>query len=291
MAAPRRLAARAVTAAVAEHGEGAVWDVDDGVVRFVDMLRGDVLTWDPREGSLSRQHVADVVAALRPRAGGGWVLATERGFALTDPGGWTPSRLIAAFTDPRIRMNDGGCDAAGGFLCGTMAYDAMPGAGALYRLDPDGTVSVVISGVTISNGLCLDPAGRLAYYVDTPTRRVDVFDVGNDGRSLAARRPFVEIEEGAGWPDGLTVDVDGGVWVALYGGRAVRRYGPAGELDVVVEVPTPHVTSCAFGGADLRDLYITTSQERIDVERDLWAGSLFHVVPGRRGLLPRPFMG
>jgi sugar lactone lactonase YvrE len=299
MTGPRAIGSHQVTPAACAHGEGPVWDERDGVLRFVDLTRGDVMTFDPRRSAsgpesadaLRRVHVADVVAALRPRTSGGWVLALERGFALTEPGSWRAGALIAAFTDPAIRMNDGGCDPGGGFLCGSMAYTATTGAGSLYRLAPDGSVSEVLAGVTISNGFCVDPIGSLAYYIDTPTRRIDVFDLASDGATLEGRRPFVHIEPGAGLPDGLTVDADGGVWVALYGGSAVRRYLPDGRLDTVVTVPTPHVTAPAFGGAGLRDLYITTSQEGIDVAADRLAGSLFHAEPGPRGLPPRPYAG
>ena len=136
MTGPRVLEAHPVTPAACAHGEGPVWDEREGVLRFVDLTRGDVMTFDPRRAAfgpgvadaLSRLHVADVVAALRPRTTGGWVLALERGFALTEPGSWRAGALIEAFTDPAIRMNDGGCDAGGGFLCGSMAYAATPGA-------------------------------------------------------------------------------------------------------------------------------------------------------------------
>ena len=293
---PRRFAARQVTDAVCFHGEGAVWDPREGVLRFVDMFRGDVLAYDPNAAgkgadALVRTHVADLVVALRPRRAGGWVLALEHGFALTEPGSWAAIPLVRILSDPSIRLNEGGCDAAGGFCCGSMAYDHRTGAGALYRLAPDGRVETVLEEVTISNGFCLDVTGSLAYYADTPTRRVDVLDVAADGATLSHRRPFAAIEPGAGFPDGLTVDAAGGVWVALYGGSAVRRYGPDGALDTVVTVPTPHVTSCAFGGPGLRDLFITTSQEDIDVREDRRAGALFHAAPGVTGVAPLAFGG
>lgn len=287
----RTIAAEQLTDAGLEHGEGPVWDSVAGVLRLVDLFRGDIVTFDPRTRGLTRTHVATVAAALRPRAGGGWVIATERGFAVTDPDSWVLRPVAEAFSDPALRMNDGGCDAAGGFLCGSMAWDQQQGAGSLYRLAPDGTVSVVLSGVTISNGFCLDPAERLAYYADTPTGRIDVFDVEADGATLGGRRPFVELEAGAGWPDGLTVDADGGVWVALYGGSAVRGYRPDGSLEAVVTVPTPHVTACTFGGDALDEMFITTSTEGLDVDRDPVAGSLFRVRPGVRGVAPRPYRG
>jgi sugar lactone lactonase YvrE len=292
----RQLTASLRTADRCQHAEGPVWDVRAGVLRFVDMLAGDVVAFDPRRAAardtkLDRIHVGTVAAALRPRRAGGWVLALEHGFATTEPGDWTPRPVADVITDPAIRFNDGGCDAAGGFLCGSMAYSQVSGAGALYRLAPDGTVTRVLDDVTISNGFCLDPDGRRAYYVDTPTRRIDVFDVGADGATLAGRRPFVTLEPDAGLPDGLTVDTVGGVWVALYGGASVRRYLPDGQLDTIVEVPTPHVTACTFGGDDLRELFITTSREGIEPGTDTLAGALFSVDPGVAGLPPLAYAG
>jgi sugar lactone lactonase YvrE len=254
------------------------------------MLRGDVMTYRPG-GALERTHVADVVAALRPRRDGGWVLALEHEFAVTEPGSWVPRTIASVIGDPGIRFNDGGCDAAGNFLCGTMAYAKTPGAAELFRLAPDGSVVRVLDDLTISNGFCLDPTGSRAYYVDTPTARIDVFDVGADGSTLSGRRPFVEIEPGAGFPDGLTVDANGGVWVALFGGSAVRGFAPDGRLETIVEVGTPDVTACAFGGPELRDLFITTTQERVRPPDEALAGALFHAVPGPVGLPPRPYAG
>ena len=219
-------------------------------------------------------------------------MATERGFAVTDTDDdWTLRPVAEAFQDLAIRMNEGGCDRAGGFLCGSMAYAKTPGDGTLYRLDPDGTVEVVLRDLTISNGFSLDPSGTIAYFIDTPTRRIDRFDVGTDGRTLTGRRPVVTIEPGVGGPDGLAVDASGGVWVALFGGSAVRRYRPDGTLATVVHVPTPHVTACAFAGDDLATLCITTSQENLDVRAEPLAGTLFAVRPGVTGMPPLPFLG
>jgi sugar lactone lactonase YvrE len=157
-----------------------------------------------------------------------------------------------------------------------MRYDEAPGGGTLSRVTGDGSAEVVLDDVTVSNGTGWSPDGRLMYYIDTPTRRIDVFDHA-DGR-VSGRRTLAEIEEGAGFPDGLTVDADGCVWVALWEGAAVRRYTPDGRLDRVVGLPVPRVTACAFGGAGLTDLYITTARTGLS-EPPALAGSLF-VVPG-----------
>jgi sugar lactone lactonase YvrE len=150
-------------------------------------------------------------------------------------------------------------------------------------------VHTVLDDVAVSNGTGWSPDGRLMYYIDSPTRRIDVFDVGEDGLPVD-RRPFARIEDGSGFPDGLTVDAGGCVWVALWDGGAVRRYTPSGELDRVVELPVPRPTACAFGGADLTDLYITTARTGPAAPHPL-SGSVL-VVPGAgKGLAQPAFAG
>lgn len=305
-----------ITEPVATHGEGPVWSQDWGGLRYVDMLTGDVLALDTATGTVARRHVGTVAAALRPRVGGGAVLALERGFALLDPpvpdpvegrpdrhgGGpdadgipgvlrrlgelWSAGRPDTT----RIRMNDGGCDPHGRFYCGSMAYDATPGAGSLYRLDPDGAVRVVLAGATVSNGLAWSPDGGTAYYVDSPTLRVDAFDYDAE-HGLTGRRPLITVTDRAGQPDGIAVDSEGFIWVALWGGGAVCRYAPDGTLDGAVEVPVPRVTACTFGGERLGTLYITTSRVDTDAARYPQAGALFAVDVGVTGLPVLPFAG
>lgn len=280
--------AEQVTEPVAYHGEGPVWSSAWGGLRWVDMFDGDVLSLSAG-GTVDRRHVGTVAAALRPRRRGGAVIAVERGFALEEPDG-TLTLLAELWGDDGVRMNEGGCDPDGRFYCGSMAYDRRPGGGSLYRLDPDGSVRVVLTGVTISNGLDWSTDGSVAYYVDTETRRVDVLDYDPDG-GLTGRRAFVEVPTSDGQPDGLTVDADGGVWVALYGGGAVRRYTAGGRLDEVVEVPARQVTACTFGGARLDELFITTSREDLEPGDDPLAGSLFSADVGVSGVPARPFDG
>lgn len=280
--------AEQITDAVTFHGEGPVWSPAWGGLRWVDMLAGDVMSLGA-DGTVARRHAGGVAAAVRPRRGGGAVIGVERGFALEDADG-TLTYLPELWADQGVRMNEGGCDPDGRFYCGSMAYDKRPGAGALYRLDPDGSTSVALNGVTISNGLDWSPAGDAVYYNDTATQQVDVFDF--DGRSgLTGRRAFVSIPDEDGAPDGLAVDEEGGVWVALNQGGEVRRYTPSGVLDEVVEVPVQGVTACALGGPHLDELYITTSREGLAPDEDPPAGSLFRAVVGVRGRPVREFAG
>ena len=279
--------AEQVTGSVAYHGEGPVWSERWGGLRWVDMLAGDILSLDG-DGTVRRRHVGDVAAAVRPRRDGGAVIAVERGFTLEDADG-TLTPLAPAWSDDGVRMNEGGCDPHGRFWCGSMAYDRRPGGAAVYRLDPDRSVHRVLDGVTISNGLDWSPDGSRAYYDDTATHRVDVFDYDKDG-GLTARRPFVVLTDSER-PDGLTVDAEGGVWVALNGSGVVHRYTPAGVLDEVVHLPTPKVTACTFGGPGLDQLFITTSREGMAPDDDPLAGSLFRADVGLAGLPVREFAG
>lgn len=217
------------------------------------------------------------------------MIGVERGFALEDLDG-SVAHLDELWTDDQVRMNEGGCDPDGRFYCGSMAYDQRPEAATLYRLDPDGSVSTVLEGVTVSNGLDWSPDGSVAYYNDTATHRVDVFDY-DVTRGLTARRTFVDLTAEQARPDGLTVDAQGGVWVALSGGGRVHRYTSAGALDGIVELPTKKVTACTLGGPHLRQLFITTSQENLQPGTDRFAGALFCADVGVAGRPVREFAG
>lgn len=276
-----------LTDVVTDHGEGAGWHPDDGVAKVVDVFAGDLLTVH-EDGTVERRHVADLAAAWRPRAGGGTVVAIERGFAALDAQGAEEWR-VEAFADRNVRMNEGTCDPHGRFYCGSMAYDAAPGAGAMWRLDADRSVHHVSSGLTIPNGMVWAPDGATAYHVDTPRGTIDAWS--NDPRTgaLTERRPVVNV--GGGDPDGMTIDTEGGLWVAIWGGGAVHRYEPSGALTQVIEVDAAQVTSCAFVGAALDTLVITTSRHGLDAAEDRWAGAVFTAHPGARGLAPLPFSG
>jgi sugar lactone lactonase YvrE len=276
-----------VTDPVAFHGEGPVWSARWGGLRWLDMLAGDLL-FLTAEGGVNRRHVGSIVAAVRPRRGGGAVLGVERGFALEEPDG-SITYLPPLWSSTAIRMNEGGCDPDGRFYCGSMAYDQRPGAASVYQLDAELSTNTVLTDVTISNGLEWSPDGSRAYYNDTATHRISVFDY--DAQSgLTNRRTFVEIPDG-GDPDGLTVDSEGGVWTAIFDRGCVHRYRPDGVLDEVVEVPARKVTACTFGGEQLDELFITTSREGLQDDEDPLAGSLFRARPQVTGLPVREFAG
>jgi sugar lactone lactonase YvrE len=271
------------------HGEGAFWDAANNRLLLVDLLAGTVVAVDA-DGATRRHKLAKVAAAIRARRGGGYVLATENQFVLLGPDLTEETALHPVFTDPLIRMNDGGCDPQGRFYCGTMAYAETPGAGTLYRLDPDGSVSVTLREVTISNGLQWNRMGDTVFYADTPTGRVDSFDFDPASGAFTDRRTFTEIS-GGGYPDGMAIDEEDGIWVALWGGSAVHRYDKAGRLDLVVDLPVSNVTACAFGGPELQTLFITTSRQGLDEDDQPEAGAVFRYEAGIRGAPQHAFAG
>jgi sugar lactone lactonase YvrE len=271
------------------HGEGPFWDAANDRLLLVDMLAGAVVAVDA-DGGTQRHQLSKVAAALRARRGGGYVLATENRFVLLGPDLTEQVQLPPVLTDPALRMNDGGCDPQGRFYCGTMAYDEAPGAGTLYRLDPDGSVSVTLREVTISNGLQWNAAGDSVFFNDTPTGRVDRFTFDPDTAAFTDRRTFTEIS-GGGHPDGMAVDEEDGIWVALWGGSAVHRYDSAGRLDLVLELPVSNVTACTFGGRDRRTLFITTSRQGLDPADQPEAGGVFRFEAGVRGAPQHAFAG
>ena len=279
----------------AELGEGPVWDQRGRQLVWVDVMRGRVHLFTPSDRGLRTLEVGQPVGAAAPRRGGGLVLALRDGFARLDTDGGGLEWIASVEADRRdLRMNDGGCDPAGRFWAGTMALDERPGAGSLYRLEPGGRVEAMLSEVTVSNGLDWSADGRRLYYVDSPTRRIDVFDFDVESGSLGGRRPFVSVPAAAGIPDGLTLDDEGFVWLALWGGGAVHRYSPEGSLDRVVSLPVSHPTSCAFGGDGLRDLYITSAWIALppdERERQALAGGLFRCRPGVAGRPAHLFAG
>lgn len=264
--------AEQITDVVTHHGEGPFWDTVGHRLLVVDMLAGAVVA--PMSGD--RYELGGIAAAVRARAGGGYVVAAERGFQRYHADFTPDGPPIPAFDDPAIRMNDGGCDRQGRFYCGTMAYASTPGAGTLYRLDPDLTVHPALTGVTVSNGIQWAADDRTVYYNDTPTNRVDRITVDPETGTLGDRVPFATVDQ----PDGMALDAEGGVWVALWGGGAIHRYAPDGTLSERVTVPARQTTACTFGGTTL---YITTSREGLGDDAEPGAGAVFAVDVGVTG--------
>jgi sugar lactone lactonase YvrE len=284
--------------AQAEVGERPFWDAAADALMWVDILAGHLHRYRPGSGD-SVFHTAGVaVGAAAPRAAGGYVLAAADGFRLVGADGqpaggpWRPAGMLAD-----VRFNDGACDPAGRFWAGTVAGDRRAGAAALYRLDPSGQISVVLDGVTESNGLGWSPDGGTFYYIDSGAARprIRAFSCDMAAGTLGEARDLVQPSPSQGIPDGLVVDADGCLWVAFWGGGAVRRYAPDGSLLAELPVPVSQPSCPAFGGPGLADLYVTTAWENMTTaERaaEPLAGHLLHTrVDGVRGLAVGQFGG
>jgi sugar lactone lactonase YvrE len=288
------LAVELVLDAHARVGEGPVWDDTSGTLVWVDIMSSAVHRYDPTADTDRMIDVGQPVGAAALRRGGqGLILALRDGFGLLDERSGQVDLVAPVEADvPSNRMNDGKCDPAGRFWAGTMGFEVKSGTAALYRLDADFQVSRMLSGVTLSNGLGWSPDGREMYYIDSTTQGVDVFDFEVADGSLGQRRRLISVPREEGLPDGMTVDAEGGLWVALHGSGTIRRYTPDGHVDRVIGVPPRMVTCCAFGGPDLGDLYITTMSLGLsDAARQAQplAGALFRCRPGVRGLPPHRF--
>jgi sugar lactone lactonase YvrE len=272
---------------LADLGEGPCWDPGGQCLYWVDIPAGIVhqLAGDAH----ATWQVGQPVGAVAVRGQGGLILAARDGFLALDLDTGGVSVIAEVEADrPGNRMNDAACDRAGRMFAGTKAEDDAPGAGSLYRLDPDHRLTTVLTGVTISNGIGWSPDESLMYYIDSPTRRVDVLDFDPATGTGGNRRPFAELPSGQAIPDGLAVDADGGVWVALWDGGTVLRYDLSGQVSAVVTVPVRRPTSCAFGGAGLDVLYITTAS---GPGRASGGGGLFACRPGYTGLPAHPYRG
>ena len=257
--------------------EGPRWDARTEHLWWVDIAGKALHRFDPATGDDQAVAMPSMIGSAAPTTDGDRVLvALEDRLALVEFGSGELEDLVAVpHAHPGLRTNDGNVDPEGRFWVGTMALDESPGKGALYRY-ADGELATILEPISLSNGLGWRD-GRM-YYVDSPTKRVDVMDYDGD---VADRRPFAHIEEGVGVPDGLVIDDEGGVWVALYGGAQVRRYSPEGELTEKLEVPADNVTAAWFAG---KRLFITTARSPQPL-----GGSLFVAEPGVSGPAARPF--
>ena len=277
----------------AELGERPYWD-GTGLV-WVDIMAGHLHRYRPGHGD---EVVLELAAAGRPvplgaaapRRGGGYVLATEAGFMLAGRDGRLEEGAIRPAGMPAdATFNDGACDPAGRFWAGTVTHDLRPAAGALYRLDADGTVTTMLDGVTESNGIGWSGDGATMYFVDSgesePRIRAFGFDVASG--DLGASRDLARFPAGGAVPDGLVVDAEDCVWVAMWGGGEVRRYAPDGEVLAVLPVPVSQPTCPAFGGAALDELYLTSAWQGLTASQraaEPLAGHVLHTRPGIRGV-------
>jgi len=264
-------------------GEGPLQH-SDGNLYWVDIVSGLVYRWD-RAGSPSVFAFDEPVSAVAETTDGGVIVATQSGLVHVAPNDRRELVAVLPNAADDLRMNDGKADPFNRFVRGTMGYPTpRPRAGSLWSFGPRETHELV-ADVTISNGLAWSSDGSTMYYIDTPTRRIDAFDYDTGSGRVSNRRTVVEIAEDAGDPDGMCIDIDGGLWVALWGGGAVHRY-VVGELAAVVEVPTPYVTCPAFAGTRFDELVITTACEPFGSNLVAGAGDLYVAAVGTTGSSP-----
>jgi sugar lactone lactonase YvrE len=294
---PPQLAPSAVRVALDARdqlGESPWWDADAGELVRADIVRGRVHGWAPAGGASWSFELDGEVGAVVPRAGGGQLIALDRTLRLRDADG-TLRELAHVERDlPDNRFNDCRADPQGRLWAGTMSKLRAPGTAALYRLAPGGEIERVVAGTTISNGLGWSPQGDRMYFVDSTTQRIDALDFDGATGAISERRPLATIDPADGLPDGLAVDAEGGVWLSLFGGGAIRRYDADGTLDAVVPLPVTNPTCPAFGGPDLATLYVTSARHRLTPEQlaaEPLAGALLALEPGVRGLPANRFAG
>ncbi|PWW00989.1 sugar lactone lactonase YvrE [Paenibacillus cellulosilyticus] len=278
-------------------GEGPVWDPINARLYWVDILANKIHIYDPNQPHLSSYiEVGPYVSSVIPRRSGGLVVTLQDGFYAFDPES-AELTLLAKVESPELgnRFNDGKCDPSGRYLAGTMSLNDVVGNGKLYCLDLDHTVKPLVSEVTISNGLAWTSDGTTLYFIDTPTQQVVAYDYELTTGALSNRRVAITIPDEEGYPDGMTIDSEGMLWIAHWGGWQVARWNPiTGDKLLSIPIPASQVTSCTFGGPELDELYITTASVGLDAEKlatQPHAGGLFRVKVGVTGLPFEPFRG
>jgi sugar lactone lactonase YvrE len=270
-------------------GEGPYWRPEDDALLWVDVARGHLHMTRVQLGETITIEL-DTVSAAFPAVGGGIITAGGHRLMLraTRPGeGWAGRIIAEAPARDGVRFNDASVDPAGRVWVGSMDIKEKEPLGTLYRLDSGGTLTPVVKGATVSNGIGWSPDGTRMYYNDSPMRRIDMFDYDQATGEAYQGRMFADLSGADGFPDGLTVDADGYVWVAMFAGGTLRRFTPAGHQDAVIPLPVSQPTSCAFGGPGMADLFVTTAYRDLsEAQRaaEPLAGRLLRLRPGPVGL-------
>jgi len=278
-------------------GEGPLWQDEEASLYWVDLLRHEIHRYVPASGTHTAVRCGRQVTALAPRQKGGWIFATSEGFGFcAEPGGVVENQDVPEVAErPEIRFNDGRADALGRFWAGTMNHEEMSRTdGCLYRIDPDREVHRMAAGFTVSNGLDWSPDGKTLYFTDSLAGTILAYDFDVESGNISRPRIFIEVPRDVGFPDGLTVDSEGRIWSANWGGGSVRCYDPDGRMEKDIHLPVRHVTSCTFGGENLDILYITTARQglsRTALRDQPQAGDLFQVRTGTRGRLANRYLG
>lgn len=289
----------------ADLGEGPAWEPHTGNLYWVDIHAGYLHLFHPFDGTDLRMDLGEFIGCAAPRRSGGLVLGLRSGFAFIDSapyktdGSEVKVKARSVFNPelhlPGNRFNDGKCDPAGRFLAGTMDDAEQKTSGSLYSLDSGGKVRTLITEVNTSNGLTWSPDYRIFYYIDTPTRTIMAYDYDLGRGEIANPRPAISVPPELGWPDGMTSDTEGMVWVAMWGGAKLTRWDPStGKLVTQIPLPALNVSSCVFGGPDLNIVYVTTARKGMNANQLVkypLSGGLFRIQTNIQGLPTFEFGG
>ncbi|MBX2897691.1 MAG: SMP-30/gluconolactonase/LRE family protein [Cyclobacteriaceae bacterium] len=269
-------------------GEGAIWHPTENRLYWVDIEDKQLHVYDPVTKQNTSYPIGARIGTVVPIETGGVLVALQNGIHKMDLKTGALKFVTNPLPDSAMRFNDGKCDPSGRFWVGSLAMDSRKKSSSLYRMGADGVVHTMLSDVTISNGIVWTADRKTMYYNDTPTLTVQAFDFDNATGKISNRRMVITIPPGMGAPDGMTIDAEDKLWIALWGGYAVARFDPlSGELMQKINVPAPHVTSCAFGGKNLETLYITTARAWVKpatLKEFPLSGSLFVATPSVKGV-------
>jgi sugar lactone lactonase YvrE len=261
-------------------GEGPVWDEKTNTICWVDIINGDIHELNPAIGSFKTIKVKHMIGAVAICTNGDFLAALKGGLGIVE----RETGKLNLFSDPEShlpnnRFNDGKCDPEGRFWVGTMSINESPNAGSLYVLDMNNQVAKKIEHTTISNGMAWSLDHQTFYYIDTPTLKVVAYDYEKSSGIITNPRIVITIDEKDGYPDGMTIDAEGMLWIAHWGGWQLTRWDPlTSEKLFSIPLPVANVTSCTFGGENLQDLYITTAKKGLNEEelaQQPLAGNLF----------------
>jgi sugar lactone lactonase YvrE len=281
--------AQIVLDAKAKLGEGSIWHPKENKLYWVDIEGKSLHIYDPVTNKDKEFALGSRVGTVVPIESGGALVALQSGIHKID----TKTGKLTFISNPlpdtvNLRFNDGKCDPAGRFWIGTLAMDSRRRGAVLWRMDKDKSLHLMLDSVSISNGIVWTADRKAMYYNDTPTGTIQGFDYDDKTGEISNRRVVVRIARGGGSPDGMTIDADGNLWVALWGSGSVGKFDPrTGQLLQKIIVPAPNVSSCAFGGKNLETLYITTARAWVSEEKLKefpLSGGLFAVKPGVRGV-------
>lgn len=273
----------------ADLGEGPAWDAGRKCLYWVDIHAGDLHIFLPEDKTDSCVNLGETIGCVAPCKSGDLVIALRGGFASLNPNTQKLTHLVTLERDlPGNRFNDGKCDPAGRFLAGTMDNAEKEASGTLYSFSPNGSIKTLLSGIRISNGLTWSPDCKTFYHIDTPSHQITAFDYNLANGEIDNPRIAIAIPAGMGWPDGMTSDSGGTLWVAMWGGARITRWNPtSGKLVETIPMPALNVTSCIFVGPDLTDLYITSARKGVSaaqIKKYPTSGGLFRIKTKIQGM-------